>query len=227
MLLICDMVLPSMLQRLLFRLMNCSWQFRLTFCLLSLLFATSTQAPAACAAEKLVVAYGPLNAAVSIKDLETLVNTGDVPGSLRFYLNLAGLDPAMLRNLLSMELGASRDFMTGMLTSDSGEQLLAQMSQVVHLPPNRPDIQVLKSAEQDYRQPSEAENIEALRTALTKAADDRQVTVLEVLQSYPTEKVYLNAVKLIQFANSLESEAAQLDQEFTSTNNSSITRSDQ
>jgi hypothetical protein len=212
MLLICDMVLPRMLQRLPFRLMNCSWQFRATFCLLSLLFAISTQAPSACAAEKLVVTYGPLNAAVSIKDLETLVNTGDVPGSLRFYLNLAGLDPAMLRNLLSMELGASRDFMTGMLASDSGEQLLAQMSQVVHLPPNRPEIQVLKSAEQNYTQPSEAENIAALRTALTKAADDRRVTVLEVLQAYPTEKVYLNAVRLIRFANSLQSEGTQSGQ---------------
>lgn len=200
------------LRRLLPGLMDCFWQPRLTFCLFSLLLATSTQALPADAAEKLVITYGPLNAAVAIEDLETLVTTEEVPDSLQFYLNLAGLDPATLRSLLSMELGASRDFMTGMLTSDSGEQLLAQMSQVVHLPPNRPEIQVLKSAEQNYTQPSEAENIAALRTALTKAADDRRVTVLEVLQAYPTEKVYLNAVRLIRFANSLQSEGTQSGQ---------------
>jgi hypothetical protein len=158
------------------------------------------------AAEKLVITYGPLSAGVSVQDLETLVNTDEVPGSLRFYLGLANLDPNLLRNVLNMELGASSDFMSDMLGSESGQQLLAQMSEVIHLPPARSDIQVLKSAESRSAQPSEADNVEALRTALVKAAGDRQVTVLEVLQHYPTQKVYVDADKLIRFANSLEAE---------------------
>lgn len=165
-------------------------------------------APAAHAAEKLVITYGPFNASLAVKDLETLVNTETVPGSLQFYLGLADLDPQMLRSLLSMELGASSEFMSDMLASESGSQLLSQMSQVIHLPPNRPQIQVLKSSDQRTTEPTEAENIEALRTALLDTTDDRRVTVLEVLQHYPTEKVYLDAVKLIRFANRLESEAS-------------------
>lgn len=155
------------------------------------------------AAEKMVITYGPLRATLAVEDLATLVETGEASNSLKFYLNLAGLDPQVLRSLLAMELGASRDFMTGMLNSESGEHLLTQISEVVHLPPDRPAIQMLKSDSQGYREPLETENIEALRTALTEAAADRQVTVLDVLQHYPTEKVYVDAVKLIRFANRL------------------------
>lgn len=164
------------------------------------------------AAERLVITYGPLSAGVSVQDLETLVNTDEVPGSLRFYLGLANLDPNLLRSVLGMEIGASSDFMTGMLGSESGQQLLTQMSEVIHLPPNRPNIQVLKTAESRSAQPSEADNVEALRTALIKAASDRRVTVLEVLQHYPTQKVYVDAVKLIRFANSLETDQLEADQ---------------
>jgi hypothetical protein len=97
------------------------------------------------------------------------------------------------------------------------------MSEVIHLPPDRPTIQVLKSesptpsptidhqdtnqdANQDTNQDANQNaNQDALRIALIQAASDRQVTLLEVLQQYPTSKVYLDAAKLIRFMNSLES----------------------
>jgi Alpha/beta hydrolase of unknown function (DUF1400) len=177
--------------------------------IISAAIGTVAHVPSVQAAEKLVITYGPFNAALAIQDLETLVNTEEVPGSLRFYLGLADLDPDLLRNLLAMELGASSEFMSGMLESESGQQLLSQVSDVIHLPPNQPQIHVLKSAEPPSAQPSQTENIEALHTALLNAAADRRVTVLEVLQHYPAEKVYLDAAKLIRFANQLESDAAQ------------------
>lgn len=164
----------------------------------------------AAAAEKLVVTYGPLKAGLAIHELETLVDTGETSGSLRFYLGLAGLDPAMLRDVLTMELGASSDFMDGLLNSQSGDQLLAEMSEVIHLPPNRPAIQVLKSTEQSAQEPSETDHQAALKTALMAAAADRKVTVLEVLQQYPTEQVYVDADKLIRFANQLQQGQAAL-----------------
>lgn len=180
----------------------------LRFGLLLLGIAVGTlTAPSSEAAEQLVITYGPLSASLKIEDLETLVNTDQVPGALQFYLNLANLDPSLLRTVLSMQLGASTGFMQGMLESQSGEQLLAQISEVIHLPPDRPAIQMLKSAEQRHINPTETANIAALREALVKSADDRQVIVLEVLQNYPTERVYLNAGKLIQFMESMESEA--------------------
>lgn len=174
--------------------------------LLSITVGAFSFAPCSEAAEKLVVTYGPFSATLKVEDLETLVHTDQVPGSLQFYLNLASLDPSLLRHVLSMQLGASTDFMQGMLESPSGEQLLTQMSEVIHLPPDRPAIQMLKSTNRSYSSPSEADNIAALREALIRSADDRQVIVLEVLQNYPTERVYLNAGKLIRFMESLESE---------------------
>jgi hypothetical protein len=130
---------------------------------------------------------------------------------------LANLDPELLKQVLAMELGASSQFMTGMLTSESGERLLQSISQVIHLPPERPAIQVLKSAEVQSSGQSSAQsaasseaadaNIAALRTALVAAAADRQVTILEVLQHYPTQKVYVDAAKLLKFAQSLETPA--------------------
>jgi Alpha/beta hydrolase of unknown function (DUF1400) len=161
------------------------------------------------AADTLVISYGPLNATVGIADLEKLAETGETSADLQFYLNLAGLDPNLIRDVLTLELGANTSFMEGLLTSDSGNQLLAEMSEVIHLPPNRPDIQVLKSSEQRYRDPSESENQAALKLALMKAADDRQITILEVLQHYPTSRVYLDAARLIELADSLQAESEQ------------------
>ncbi|MFM7428062.1 MAG: alpha/beta hydrolase [Elainella sp.] len=162
------------------------------------------------AADILVISYGPLNATLAISDLETLAQTGEVSDSLQFYLNLAGLEPTMLRDLLKLELSANSKFIEDLLASNSGNQLLAELSEVIHLPPNRPDIQVLKSADpQQYREPSASENQTALKQSLIKAADDRQITILEVLQNYPTERVYLDAAKLIELANSLQPESEQ------------------
>jgi len=158
------------------------------------------------AAEQLVITYGPLSAGVAVKDLQTLVETNQAPGTLKFYLNLASLDPNLLRDVLTMELGASSHFMTGMLDSNSGEQLLSKISQVVHLPPASQPMEALKTADLPLDDPSDAENMAALKTALVEAAADRRVTLLEVLQHYPTEKVYVDAVKLLEFANSLESQ---------------------
>lgn len=161
------------------------------------------------AAQTLVISYGPLNATVGIADLEALVQTGETSADLQFYLNLAGLDPNLIRDVLKMELGANTRFVEDLLNSNSGNQLLAEMSEVIHLPPNRPDIQVLKSSDQRYRDPSDSENQAALKLALMKAADDRQLTILEVLQHYPTQRVYLDAAKLIELANSFEAESEQ------------------
>lgn len=180
--------------------------FRLLGTLVGLSMGLTSLAPAALAAEKLVVTYGLLSATLSIEDMETLVETQEAPGSLKFYLNLASLDPSVLRNALTMEFGASSRFMQGMLNSESGEQILTQMSEVIHLPPTPSSIHLLKSSDQLEEQPTDTENVEALRAALVKSAEDRQVTVLEVLQNYPSERVYVRAGKLLEFVKTLEEE---------------------
>lgn len=180
-----------------------AWQ---VFSSLLLTVGTVLATPAAQAADTLVISYGPLNATVGIADLEALVETGETSADLQFYLNLAGIDPNLIRDVLQMELGANTDFMEDLLSSDSGSQLLAELSEIIHLPPNRPDVQVLKSADQRYRDPSDSENQAALKLALMKAVDDRQLTILEVLKYYPTQRVYLDAAKLIELADSLQAE---------------------
>ncbi len=186
-----------------------SWQWQVLSGLMLSFGSIMAATQAATAAETLVISYGPLNATLDIADLEALAQTGAVSGNLKFYLNLAGLDPALLRGLLQLELSANSRFMEDLLASNSGNHLLTELSEVIHLPPNRPEIQVLKSADQQYRAPSETENQTALKQSLLKAADDRQLTILEVLQQYPTEQVYLDAAKLIELANSLQPESEQ------------------
>lgn len=171
----------------------------------ALLLITASLIPMpAQAAERLVITYGPLSAGLSIQDLQTLVDTNQAPTGLKFYLNLASIDPNLLRDVLMMNLAANQSFMNGMLDSESGSRLLSEISQVVHLPPAAPAIAALKTADSSD-EPSETENMAALKVALVKAAEDQQVTLLEVLQQYPTEKVYVDAVKLLRFTNSLES----------------------
>lgn len=151
------------------------------------LLAMGSGVPSAQAAEQLVVTYGALQVSFEVSELEQLAQTGEVPSSLQFYLEIANLTAEDLRSILATEVSVSHRFLDQMLNSEGGEYVLSEMTQVVHTP-------------------SRQENIAALRSALVmSASDDQQVSVLELLQNYPTQQVYLNSGNLIELANDLQS----------------------
>lgn len=144
------------------------------------------------AAEQLVVTYGALQANFAVSDLEILANTGETSGSIEFYLGLAGLTSEQFRSMLTTPFDVSHNFLDDMLNTEGGEYFLSEVTQVIHTP-------------------SGQANIQALRSSLVLAAhDDQQVTLLELLQKYPTQQVYVNGANLMQLAQELTEEKAEV-----------------
>lgn len=140
------------------------------------------------AAEQLIVTYGAFQASFTVSDLEILANTGETPNSVDFYLELAGLTSEQFRSILTAEFDVSHSVLDDMLNTEGGEYLLSEVTQVIHTP-------------------SQQANIQALRSSLVLAAsDDQKVSLLELLQTYPTEQVFINGANLIQLANDLSVE---------------------
>jgi hypothetical protein len=139
----------------------------------------------ALAADELVLTYGVLQTSIPIADLEALASTGTVSNQLSFYLNLANLAPNLLRTVLTSELPIHHNLLDDLLNSEGGEYLLSEITQIVHTP-------------------SQQANLQALRSEVVLAADDRQITLLEVLQNYPTQQVFINGANLLQLARELK-----------------------
>lgn len=132
------------------------------------------------AAESVVLKYRFLQQKVSVPELTAFVTTGKLSNSLQFYLKQAGKDPADLRRALTQEVKVNSTFLYQVLKTPVGEGLLDQVSQVVHTPSNRA-------------------NRESLRGALVSSAlPDGNITLIEVLQNYPTPDVYVEGERLVE-----------------------------
>jgi Alpha/beta hydrolase of unknown function (DUF1400) len=143
--------------------------------------------PRAEAAETVVLRYGLFRGSVDVDDLEELVETGEASGRLRRYLRLADQEPAQFRQYLTEEATASSRTLNLLLGSPAGDVLLNEFSEYIYIPNSRDDQ-------------------EALRTALTTSVeDDSKLSLLELLQNYPREKVHINMRRAVstyrQFAS--------------------------
>lgn len=145
-------------------------------------------ASSAGAAEQLIVAYGAFQASFAVSDLEILAKTGTVSNSVGFYLELAGITPAQFRSMLITEFDVSHHVLDKMLNTQGGEYLLSEVTQVIHTPSQQASIQALRSS------------------LVLSASDDQRVSLLELLQKYPTTQIHVNAASLMRLAADLSAE---------------------
>ncbi len=140
------------------------------------------------AAQRLVLSYGIFSQSVSIPELRTLADTGVATRNIQFYLNLLGLESGELRRILNEEVAIDGITLDRVLKSPVGNLILDEISQVIHTPIDQG-------------------NRESLQAALVSSAlPDGKLSLLEVLENYPTEAVHLNgdrAIELYQKINSL------------------------
>ena len=130
------------------------------------------------AADRIIFKYGFLRESISVAELTTLAQTGETSSSLRAYLRMANQKPEDLRNLLTQELEVEGVLLYKILRSVPGELMLDQVSEVIHTPSNRA-------------------NRQSLRSALVKSAlDDNQVTLIEIMQNYPTTDLHVEGERL-------------------------------
>ncbi|RMF68865.1 MAG: alpha/beta hydrolase [Cyanobacteria bacterium J069] len=144
------------------------------------------QAAPASAAESVVVSFGPLSRSFSVAELRSLADTGEASSKLRWYLNTAGVRPAAMQTLLSQKAPVPLEFADQVLNSLPGEFGLFQLGQLVG-PSGR------------------AASLQAMRAALVlSAADDNQISLIEVLENYPTQRLYVDGLGLLRTARDLQ-----------------------
>lgn len=140
-----------------------------------LLFSTS-----ATAAEQVVLKYRILRQSVSVSELTTFAQTGELSPTLQSYLKMARRNPEQVRQILTRQVKVDPILLERALNSQIGEAILDQVGQVIHTP-------------------DEQANREALRSALVISAQgDGKITLIEALKNYPTSSVHLDGDRLAQ-----------------------------
>lgn len=125
------------------------------------------------AAERVRLKYRGFSRTVPVSLLVLLADTGESSGVLGGLLNQAGQDSGELRSLLTRELPADPVILDRSLNSRPGEWVLDYLGESIHTSSGEANRQALRSA------------------LVLSASDDNQITLLEVLQNYPTEEVVL------------------------------------
>lgn len=138
-----------------------------------------TTAGAAFAAETIVMTYGFVSMDIPIEDLEALAATGETSDELAQLLDMADQDPEGLRTALTEPLQVKPVALDLALNSPPGEWVLDRISETI--------------------QPASGVGGRlALRGALIGAsADDNQITLLELMQVYPSPEIVVDGRRLL------------------------------
>ncbi len=126
------------------------------------------------ASEEIIFTYGGATQSVSLEELQNFAETGEVSSSLDFLLNFSNQNPLMMQWILRQEFPANTRLVYDLLNTAPGEYVLSQTGNVVG-------------------SKSERANVQALRGALiTSASNDNVISLIELLENYPTQQVYVN-----------------------------------
>lgn len=137
------------------------------------------------AAEKVVIKVGIVRASVPVSDLASFAQTGEIAPSLRDIFNATNQDPQVIRDALTEEVSIDFLLLDRALNHPFGEALLDELGKVVH---TRAD----------------SANRQALRSAIVLSArEDNKVSLLEVIQNYPSPEVQVEGDRIIEAAAQL------------------------
>jgi hypothetical protein len=150
------------------------WTVSASLVLIGLLIAL----PHATAAEQVRLKYSLLERSISVDELTKFVETGKASRQLRAYLRDAGQDPERLQELLSDEIEVRQLFLDEVLNSAPGEIILDRLGEFVHTPSGEANRQALRSA------------------LVLSAREDDRISLIEILQNYPTQEVHVNGNRL-------------------------------
>lgn len=132
----------------------------------------------AIAAEQVVLKYRVFRESISVKELSTFAETGELSTSLRINFALAQQDPKKVRQYLTEPVKVNLVLLDRLLNSPVGNVVLDQVSQVVHTPSRRADRQALRSA------------------LILSASSDSNISLIETIQNYPTSEVEVDGDRL-------------------------------
>ena len=129
------------------------------------------------AAERVVLKYRVSRESIAVEDLTKFARTGEMSPDLRVNLALARQDPQKIRQYLTNAVTVDPILLDRVLNNPVGELLLDEIGKTIH-------------------PPSHQANRQALRAAIILSARDRQLSLLEILQNYPTTDVEVEGDRL-------------------------------
>lgn len=132
----------------------------------------------AIAAEKVVLKYRIFRESISVEELSTFAKTGEISRSLRVNLALARQDPKLIRKYLTEPVQVNPILLDRVLNSPVGNVFIDEISQVIHTPSRKADRQALRAA------------------LVLSARQDRTITLIEILENYPTQVVEVEGDRL-------------------------------
>lgn len=133
------------------------------------------------AADRLVFRFGPLGRSIPIEDLRTLADTGRVTPQLRWYINIANVEPADFQQALTQEANVNQRLIDRVTYSLPGEFALSQIGNTIHTRSRQANIQALRAA------------------LLLSTREDNQLSLIEFLEEYPTPEVHVDGRSLLTF----------------------------
>jgi hypothetical protein len=137
------------------------------------------------AAETVVLTYGFLAMEIPVADLVAFAEQGETSDELDQLLNQAGQSPESLRNTLTEPIALSPVVADLALNSLPGEFLLDRISETIQPASGQAGRLALRSA------------------VIGAAADDNQITLLEVMQVYPSPEIVVDGNRLLETYNRL------------------------
>ncbi len=150
--------------------------------------------PPARAAEKIVFKYGILRESVSTRELRDFANSGKASAGLVDYIHKAGGDPKGVQNTLVQPIQANAGLLDKVLNSSVGNAVLDEVGKTIHTP-------------------TQTANRQALRAAIALSArGDNQLSLLEVIENYPTPEVQVDGDRLAKTYEQLNTLAKQAQQ---------------
>ena len=137
------------------------------------------------ASQEVIFTYGGATQSVPIEELQTFAEKGQTSSSINFLLSLSNQKPSLMRWILKRKLPADTKLVSDLLNTTPGEYVLSQTGNVVG-------------------SKSQRANVTALRGSLIRSAsDDGLVSLIEVLEHYPTKQVYVNGKMLVRVQNNI------------------------
>jgi hypothetical protein len=135
------------------------------------------------AAERVVLRYGILRESVPVADLTRFAETGD-RSALEGY-GISDNDSEQIRTALTQQVQIDPVWVDRGLNNPIGNVLLDEISQSIQTPTGDASRQALRSA------------------LVLSASDDSKISLLEVIQKYPTPEVQVDAKRLSKSYNQL------------------------
>jgi hypothetical protein len=162
-------------------LFGCSWGLIFSVPLLTICFSNH-----AYAAETVIFKYGFLRQSISISELSTFVETGEMSSSLRNFFELANQNPESIREVLGQEIEVDGVVLSKFLNSFPGGILLNILSEYIQTPSGRASKESLRGA------------------LVSSALPDNNIRLIEVLENYPTSEIHVEGDRLGEFFQGLK-----------------------